>query len=91
MKTSTGFEYEIDTRRLKTLEAIETLIKLKRNGDNPDVFTQCELALDAANCILGEETVERLRDHCRTEFGTDSIAFMREVTEIFSGNEELKK
>lgn len=79
--TSTGFQYNIDKRRLENYEVVESLAELE---DNPLILPKI------VKLILGDN-VNALKEHCRDENGFVSTEKMTaELTEIFQ-SKQLKK
>ncbi len=80
-KTSSGFEYKIDKRRLDNYELLEAISELETNSFK---------IIDIVELLLGENK-DKLRDHLRDEDGFVSMQKMNdEITEIFSSNKEVK-
>jgi len=79
--TKTGFEYEIEEKRLANYELIEALNDL---DDNPLVITK------VVKMLLGNQT-EDLKNHVRDEDGiVDAEKMSAEIVDIFT-NQTLKK
>jgi hypothetical protein len=83
--TSTGFEFEIDIRRLDDMELIDIMAEVDENA---------LLLTKMCRMILGDEQKKRLYDHLRTdEAGFSRVpvdALTNEITEIFKLAEEAK-
>lgn len=81
-KTKSGFEYEIPKENLDNYELLERLGEAEQN---PLLFPS------AFKMFLGEEQMERLKDHIRTDTGVVPASKLMEViNEIMIENEELK-
>lgn len=80
MKTKSGFEYNLDKKRLDNYELVEALAEMDTNP----------LALPkVVNLLLGDQA-KALKDHVRDEDGNVSIERMSgELTEMFE-NQQLK-
>lgn len=84
MRTSSGFEFELDPKRLDDMELIEALADLDKNPTGiPRVL----------RLILGDDGKDRLYEHCRDESGRVPASRVgAELTEIFRlGQESIKK
>lgn len=81
IKTSTGFECDVNPNVLDDAELIEALV---------DIMSGSATSLPMATLkILGKEAKKRLFDHCRTEDGR--VPFGRLDAELGEILKELKK
>ncbi len=83
MKTSTGFEIELDPKRLDNMELLEILPKLSHVTED-SVLEDMTLLSKFFVVLFGEDAKTRLYDHIRTDDGRVPMSeFGRELTEIF--------
>lgn len=82
-KTSTGFEYEIDSAALDNMELVDAIAEADEN----------HLGISKViRLLLGEKQRNKLYDHLRTEKGTVPVAAVREaLLEIFKGSGQQVK
>ena len=81
-KTKSGFEYEIDPKRLDDYEFFELIASL---DNNPLALPQ------VVNKLLGDDQKKILMDHLRDENGVVPISKIeKEITDIFNGAKEVK-
>ena len=81
-KTSTGFEFEIDSRNLDNMELIDIMAEVDENALL--LPKMCEM-------ILGKEQKKKLYDHVRTEDNRVPVEpLANEITEIFNSTGEIK-
>lgn len=79
--TSTGFQFEIDKKRLNNYELVEALGEL---DTNPLVLPK------VVRLILGSQA-EDLKNHVRDEDGLVSVdAMSQEIKEIFESQAQVK-
>lgn len=80
-KTSSGFAYEIDARRLNNYELVEAISKVE---DNPVYL------VSIVDLLLGEDA-QKLKDYIRDEDGyVDNNKLFKEIEEIMNGTNETK-
>lgn len=80
-KTSSGFAYEIDERRLNNYELVEAISKVE---DNPVYL------VSIVDLLLGEEA-QKLKDYIRDEDGfVDNTKLFKEIEEIMNGSDGIK-
>ena len=81
-KTTTGFEYKIEVKRLNDMELLEVFAEL---DTNPVALPR------ALEMLFGKEGKKALYDHVRTETGEVPISTIeKELSEILSGVDLLK-
>lgn len=81
-KTTSGFEYKIDYKRVDDMELIEVFAELDAN---PVVLPR------ALEMLFGKEGKKALYDHVRTESGEVPVsAIEKEMSEILSSVDLLK-
>ena len=91
-QTNSGFEFEIDEKRLNNMEFIDLLVEIEE-ADETDEGKILTTVSKLINCILDKDTKKRLYDHVRDEKGNVPIEKVQaEISDIihFDGNEELK-
>lgn len=82
-KTKTGFEYEIDKKKLNDYELLEEIDNI---GKSPLII------IKLLKRLLKEEQLEKLKEHIRNEEGIVPIDKMeKELIDIFDGINEIKK
>lgn len=75
-KTSTGFEFDVSADALDDWELLEELAQLETDGSK--IVSVCRR-------LLGYESTQRLKEHCRGENGRVSVTAMdNELSEIFT-------
>lgn len=75
-KTSSGFVFQLDEKRLNNYELVEAISEIE---GNPLVFPRL------LKLLLGDEAAAALKDHVRDEDGLVSVERMtEEITEIFA-------
>lgn len=80
-KTSSGFAYEIDERRLNNFDLMEAISKVEGNPIH---------VVSVVNLLLGEDA-QKLKDFVRDEDGfVDNDKLFHEVEEIMDGVKEIK-
>lgn len=80
-KTSSGFAYEIDERRLNNYDLMETISRVEENPIH---------VVSVVNLLLGEDA-QKLKDFVRDEDGfVDNDKLFHEVEEIMDGVKEIK-
>lgn len=80
--TSSGFEYEIDEKKLDDMELLELFGSLEKNPFNLTVIIEK---------MFGQEQKQALYDHLRTEDGRVPYkAFEKELGEILNKENETK-
>ena len=80
-KTSSGFAYAIDERRLNNYELVEAISKVE---DNPVYL------VSIVDLLLGEEA-QKLKDYIRDEDGfVDNTMLFKEIEEIMNGSGGIK-
>lgn len=81
-KTSTGFEFNINKKRLNNYELVENLGRLE---DEPLLLPK------VVNMMLGAEQAKLLKDHIRDEDGiVDTEIMTKELEEILKCNDQVK-
>lgn len=91
-QTKSGFEFEIDEKRVNNMEFIDLLVELDEVDEN-DASQILTTVSKLISCILDKDTKKRLYDHVRDDKGTVPIEKVQEeLNDIihFNGNEELK-
>lgn len=84
MKTTSGFEINIDQTRFDNAELLDALSDLNA-GDSLAVSRVLSL-------LLGKEDKKRLYDHCRAEDGRVPIeALSQEIEDIFNFSGDASK
>ncbi len=84
MKTTSGFEINIDQSRFDNAELLDALSDLNA-GDSLAVSRVLSL-------LLGKEEKKRLYDHCRAEDGRVPVsALATEIEEIFNQASDASK
>jgi hypothetical protein len=85
VKTSTGFQCEVDARAIKDVRFLRAIKRLSEGKSDLDAMNA---VLDLWELVLGPEGVDRLGEHCADEDGyQDTDKMTAEVTEIL---EQLK-
>ena len=83
VKTSTGFETEIDEDILDNMELMEAVYAISDTDLKP--------FLTLANLLLKPEEKQKLYDHVRVDGRVPIKAFSDELTEIMNGLSSKKK
>lgn len=79
-KTSTGFEYTIDERRVKSWSMVKKIAQIKDANNDIVVYG---LAIELINDLLGEDQEQRLMDHVTRIYGYDDAEMVsKEFFEI---------
>ena len=87
--TSSGFKCRVDANKLDDMRLFENIILLQEEGDE---YTKLKASLELLTDILGKEQKEKLYKHLEdTEGKASTLAFRRELTEIFSALGDNKK
>lgn len=77
-KTESGFEYSLDPEALDDYELLEELCAID-NGDTSRITV-------AAERLLGNEQMKKLKEHLRNEKGrVPATKMVEEITQIFQG------
>lgn len=80
-KTGSGFEFDVDKKRLDDYELLEDLADIVDGKEGKIV--------SVINRLLGMEQTKRLKDHLRDQDGRVSASSMTmEIMEIFKGLKE---
>lgn len=75
-KTKSGFEFEVDKKRLDDYELLEDLVDMTDGKEGKIV--------SVINRLLGVEQKEKLKDHLRNQEGRVAASDMtREIMDIF--------
>lgn len=78
-KTSTGFEFELDEKRLNNYELVEAIAEA---DNNPMMLPK------VVKLLLGSVQASNLKDHLRDENGlVDTNKMLSEVKEIFESKQ----
>lgn len=80
-KTSTGFNYEVDKRRLENYELLEAFAEMETNA-----FA----IVKVINLLLGTEQSIKLKDHVRKDGLVDNKKIMSEIQEIVENSKDIK-
>lgn len=80
-KTSTGFNYEVDKRRLENYELLEAFAEMET-----DAFA----IVKVINLLLGTEQSIKLKDHVRKDGLVDNKKIMSEIQEIVENSKDIK-
>lgn len=80
-KTSTGFNYEVDKRRLENYELLEAFTEMETNA-----FA----IVKVINLLLGTEQSIKLKDHVRKDGLVDNKKIMSEIQEIVENSKDIK-
>lgn len=87
VKTSSGFQCEIDTEVLDDMEILELLLESEEHPEHSLIYFN-----KIAKKMMGEETKNRLYDHLRDESGrVKASKFAKEFNEIFKELKDGKK
>lgn len=82
--TSSGFDFEIDESRLDSWELIEDLAALS-DGQELKI-------VPVAKNLLGEEQLNRLKEHVKEQNGSVSLSAMfKEINEIMETDSAKKR
>lgn len=74
-RTNSGFEFEVDKEVFDDWDLLEKLNAIDKGND--------ALTVDVAKAVLGEEQLEALKEHVRSDTGKVSIRkMMGELEEI---------
>lgn len=82
-KTASGFEFTIEDEVLDDYELLEVIHKVDTGHDG--------YIVDMAKMILGEDQVNKLKEHCKKDNGkVSAIRVVNEMAEIFAVSKKLK-
>ena len=82
-KTESGFRYELDEETLDDYELLEILCDIDNGNES--------LIPKAARQMLGDKQMNALKEHLRNDKGrVPATKMIAEITQIISGNKELK-
>lgn len=83
-KTASGFDFELSPNVFDDWEIMELLGRVQRE-DKLAIF-------ELFHKVLGDEQLDRLKEHCREEGGRIPLSRMNdELTEIFTAQANAKK
>lgn len=83
VKTSTGFEVDVEEKNLDDMEFVDALIALE-SGDLTGYGT-------VSSKLLSQEDKQKLYDHVRTDGRVPIKSFVDELAEIIKGLQSQKK
>ena len=90
-RTSTGFEYTIDERRVRSWSMVKKIAKMQGTKSDIEVYG---IAIELINDLLGDDQEQRLIDHVTQLYGYDDAEVVsKEFFEIIGSvrnNGELK-
>ena len=87
VKTSSGFQCEIDTEVMDDMEILDLLLEMEDNPKNSLIYYN-----KIMKKMMDEETKNRLYDHLREENGrVPASKFATEFNEIFKALKDGKK
>lgn len=82
VKTKSGFECELSTKRLDNYELLELIGEV---DENPLLLTKI------LKMLLSEKDINNLKEHLRNEDGIVPIEkMMEEIQDVFQSKDELK-